>query len=803
MFLSRFRSRLNFRLINQHFPNWRGCSCVTRLVVLFVAIVSTNNLIADESGFGADYEAPTRSNDLFYGEALYEYHQGRFFEALTVLNVAKEKGGIKQHGDHPLLVEGGLMLAYGMTREAQQHFEQVLSPDMAAIVSDDARNQAWFYLGKVFYLEQDLVASQVALDNVNAEKLLEADEALFLEWRYLKAQISLSPESAIGPTSSVMPGDGRSSQNVEPPTTDLISNEGSLEESAEQNDLWSVYVVYNQALLRLDNGSEKQSVIDGLLKALDQLDLISSYHPQRAGSDVQIERNALRDRIYLSLGQIFLQQKAFTESVSYLQKIPYDSLVSDEALFQYAVAQSNLEQHALALSALNRLKERSLFTPWLQQVPYALAFLYEQLQEPMLAAQAYKAAGDHYEEALKSIKAQQASLNEETIVAALEVSFSFNEEEANDDYLSTERPELQAHKNSFQGTKELGDVLGGPDTDRDAYGRLRVRPSDFYLVNLLATEPFQIALRDLHELYKLQSSLRVWRSRLDSFALMLDTRKAQRERKLTTVKLSLDAQNAELWTKRFEEYKQAIETALSEEDLRFFMDESQIEFAEQIADAKRTLAALPAGEDKQAFGAKLERVEQYFEWWIADRYGVNRWAAQREISKLGEAIEEFRERRDYLQRELENSAFQAVLETRVSESGQRLDELSIQIGLVLATTREQLIEKVSNELERQSVEIAQYRLSSRHAQARLSDQLYRETNNEQAPGSEIEQNQPLNQEQNQERSSETNNGSDESGQLPTIEPQSSEGTSGVSNHKSKLESGLLRGLGYSSKGGLS
>ena len=803
MFLSHFSSQVRVHLSNQWLLNFLGRKFVMRLVILFTPIAAANNLVAETSSLDSDYEAPTRANDLLYGEALYEYHQGRFFEALTVLNVAKEKGGIKQHGDHPLLVEGGLMLAYGMTREAQKHFEQVLSPDVAALVSDDARNQAWFYLGKVFYLEQDYVASQIALTNVNAEKLLESDESLYFEWRYLNAQISLNAESTTVPASSSMPDDVGNIQNDEPPIKERIADNESLEESAKQNDLWSVYLVYNQALLGLQNDSEKQTVVDGLLKALEQLHLISSYHPTSADSDVHIERNALRDRIYLSLGQILLQQKAFAESVSYLEKIPYDSLVSDEALFQYAVAQSNLEQHALALAALNKLNERALFTPWLQQVPYALAFLYEQLEEPMLAAQAYKAAGDHYEEVLASIKAQQASLNEDTIVSALEVSFSHNEEEADNDYLSPERTELQAHKNSLPGTIALGDVLGTPDTDSDAYGRLRVRPSDFYLVNLLATEPFQIALRDLHELYKLQRSLRVWRSRLDSFVLMLATREAQRERKLATVKSSLGAQNPELWKQRFEGYKQAIERALSEEDLRFFMDESQIEFAEQIADAKDKLAILPAGEDKQAFGAKLDRVERFFEWWIADRYGVNRWAAQREISKLGEAVEEFGGRRAYLQRELENNAFQAALETRVNESGQRLDDLSIQIELVLATTREQLIEKVAKELQRQSAEIAQYRLSSRHAQARLSDQLYRALNNEQAPDPEIEQTQEQSQEQNQERALENSTDSEEGGQLPNIEPQNSEETRGASNDISKIESRLLSVRDYFLKGGLS
>ena len=51
------------------------------------------------------HQKPNRANDLSYGGVLYEYHQGNAFEALSLLNVAKQKGGIHGHGEHPDLVE--------------------------------------------------------------------------------------------------------------------------------------------------------------------------------------------------------------------------------------------------------------------------------------------------------------------------------------------------------------------------------------------------------------------------------------------------------------------------------------------------------------------------------------------------------------------------------------------------------------------------------------------------------------------------------------------------------------------------
>ena len=51
-----------------------------------------------------------QAKDLKYGSVLYELYQGHAFEALSALNVAKVRGGITGHNNHPALIEGSLML---------------------------------------------------------------------------------------------------------------------------------------------------------------------------------------------------------------------------------------------------------------------------------------------------------------------------------------------------------------------------------------------------------------------------------------------------------------------------------------------------------------------------------------------------------------------------------------------------------------------------------------------------------------------------------------------------------------------
>lgn len=634
----------------------------------------------------ADIDYPAQAKDLLYGEALFHYYQGQSFEALTLLNVAKERGGIKGHADHPLLVEGGLLLAYGMVNEAQSHFESVLAEELEARVPVGVRNQAWFYLGKVHYLAQDFSSAEAAFSHLDLEQLADDSPENSEELVYLKAQLKLK----------------------NPGSHDLNTLDV---ESFPENSLFSVYIRYNQALLaspnQVNDVGSRQS-LEKLLASLKTLSLESDEDKH--------ERDLLGDRIRLTLGQLYLEEKDYSRAAGHLKKVSFDSPFSEQALFNYAVAMAHNEDYSLALSALNRLRDTYLFTPWLQQVPYALAYLYEQMGEPSLALQAYQSAGAHYDLQLEQLLLQQSELNEDTLLLAIATPKIEGDAGVLIDGDQTDE--------TVMGSRAL--QLGAGHVENDAYGRINVYPSDFSIAELLSGERFQWGLRDLHELYKLGGSLSVWDKRLASFELMLETRETQRNERLRVVEKELETQQASRWIEQQSAYEKVINAALAEEDIEFFMDESQMEFAEQIRDARQTLSLLPDDEDKVEYEQKLSRIEGYFAWWIADRYGVNRWSAQSEMKQLGRSMDEFILRHAKLKTELANVMFQDALVSRVESAKSRLTEIREQLALGLANVRERLLVQVREELERQSVEVSRYRLASRHAQARIADSIYRD-----------------------------------------------------------------------------
>jgi len=622
-------------------------------------------------------ELPQRAADPAYGVALYEYYQGNAFEALTRLNVAAAEGGIDGHGDHPALVEGGLMLSYGMTHEAGALFRELLDEDAA--VAPGTRNQAWFYLGKVFYLEQDPVAARDALERVDDELLEDENEELYHEWLYLRGQLALAGTAATN---------GR--------TVD------ELIEALPESSPWRAYLLYNQAVGRLAEGQTEEAMSD-----LASLDSLLSELPELE-SPLSDEMSALRERVKLSMGRLHLSQGDFAGAMASLEQIALDGVFSDQALFDYAVAASREGNAGLALQALNTLQQRPLFTPWLQQVPYARGFLFEQMERKQQALQAYREAASHYQSLSSRLLNEREQLTEARLIEALRFVREGDEPGhggAMDPALTRPQP-------------------GEPTVLTDAYGRVEVRPGDYSLAGLLATEPFQLSLRDLHELYRMRDSLRQWQKQLESFDIMLETRTQQREQRIRETREALDELNADQWLARQAQYRREIEAALAREDLRFFMTQEQHELADRLAQVEQTLSQLPDDESTRKQRQTFQRMKAYFNWRIADDYAVNRWAAEKQLRELDQAMEVFVDQRALIEREMASGGENQALAARVAARRTALEQLQGEVDKALSAARGELLTLVDDELQQQSGEVRGYLRASRHAAARLADELF-------------------------------------------------------------------------------
>ena len=629
--------------------------------VLFTGALLWLTMIAPAQ---ADEPQPERAEDLRYGWVLYEYHQGNAFEALTQLAVAREQGGIDGHGDHPALVEGGLMLSWGMTREASRLFTELLGADGAgSTLSTDVRNQAWFYLGKVFYLEGDHDLASENLERVDGDILAEANHDLFREWIYLRARLAMM-SSRFGDESDL----------------------ASLRAKLEDTDIWSLYLRYNSAVSALAAG-------DAVTAEAELQALIAIIEQSTDSAEPEAERDGLLGRARLSLARLYLRDNQFDAALGVLGDMPLNGVFADQALFDYAVAAAGQGRPERALDALDTLSNRDLFLPWRQQVPFARAYVLEQMNRPQQALPAFKQAADHYQARIEELNNIRNRLSEENLMAQLDFS------------------------------RDSDGIL------TDSYGRLRVQPVDFGMAEVLASETFQQALAELNELYRMQSFVAERQSRFESFRVMLETREQQRQVRIAQTRRALENQQADQWQQLHQEFSEKISEALTEEDAGFFMTSKQKALRDKLDEVEETLAGLPDDATTASQRATYQRMRAYFDWWIADDYGVNRWAAQKQLRELNREMDRFQAQRQRVETLMADDARHAELARRIAASERELATLGEEIADALGIARQALLSQVDSMLVAQQEELNGYLLASRHAQARLADQLFRASQN--------------------------------------------------------------------------
>ena len=612
----------------------------------------------------ADEPGPERAKDLRYGWALYEYHQGNVFEALTQLAVAREQGGIEGHGDHPALVEGGLMLSWGMTREASKLFTELLGSDGAgSTLSPEVRNQAWFYLGKVFFLEGNRELAGENLERVDGEILAEANHDLFREWVYLRARVAMM------------------SSRIED-----VSKLTSLKEQLEDTDIWSLYLQYNSAVAALDAG-------DVATAEAELQTLIAIIQQSADSAKPEAERDGLLDRARLSLARLYLRDGRFDAALEILGDMPLNGVFADQALFDYAIAAAGQGRPDRALDALDTLSSRDLFLPWRQQVPFARAYVLEQMNKPQRALPAFRQAADLYQARIEELDIIRNRLTEESLMAQLDF------------------------------TRDSDGIL------TDSYGRLRVQPADFGIAEVLASETFQQALAELNELYQMQSFIAERQSRFESFRIMLETREQQRQVRIAETRRALENQQADQWQTLHEEFRETIATALAEDDAQFFMTAEQKALRDKLNEVEETLAGLPDDATTARQRETYRRMRAYFDWWIADDYGVNRWAAQKQLRELDREMQHFQAQRQRVETLMSDDDRHAELARRISASESELATLGQEVAVALSNARRILLSQVDSMLVAQQEELNGYLVASRHAQARLADQLFRRSQN--------------------------------------------------------------------------
>ncbi|MGA0610903.1 hypothetical protein [Caldimonas sp. KR1-144] len=272
--------------------------------------------------------------DPHYGDALFFFFQERYFTSVTNLMVSQHFERMPSHVDDAEVLRGGLLLSYGLHREAGQIFERLAATTTAPAV----RDRAWFYLAKIRYQRGLVDEAHAALQRIgDALPKSFAEERALLHANVLMARGDYAGASA------------------------LLSSLQLPEASP--------YVRFNLGVAQVRSGDAAGG--SALLDALGRA-------PTPAGANAD-EFRTLRDRANVALGFAALQDNRPEDARVALERVRLEGLHSNKALLGFGWAAAAMKNPKQALVPWTELAARDPSDAAVLEariaVPYALAEL--------------------------------------------------------------------------------------------------------------------------------------------------------------------------------------------------------------------------------------------------------------------------------------------------------------------------------------------------------------------------------------------------------------------------------------------
>jgi tetratricopeptide (TPR) repeat protein len=241
------------------------------------------------------------------------------------------------------------------------------------------------------------------------------------------------------------------------------------------NSPYFPYFLFNAAIAYLGAGN--------LTAAVSNLERVTGY------SNVSEELAVLADRARHGLAELAMQNGRLAAAWTYLSSIRTTGLYSNRALLTYAWAAINQRQYHQAIPALEILNGRSIALPEVQEAKVLLAHVYEQGGNNRRALQRNIMAEEEFAEGLRSISEARR------IIAGQDVPREF-----------VSNIEILMDNTNWQ-------------TSQPSLDYQKLTP---FLVDLMASNAFTEALRELADLYVIQENLKYWSDQADQHRLILE-----------------------------------------------------------------------------------------------------------------------------------------------------------------------------------------------------------------------------------------------------------------------------------------
>ena len=328
---------------------------LTRIALAAGVMLAACTALADD-GRPPNHEI----KDPHYGDALFHFFQDHYFTSVTTLMASQQFERVVHHDDEAEVLRGGMLLSYGLTKEAGQIFARLIDKGASPTV----RDRAWFFLAKIRYQRGYLPEAENALAQVenNLPTALEEERIL------LQANLLMSH------------GDYNGAADV--------LNSMSLKATSSR------YARFNLGVALLKLRETPRSIARGTT-------ILDDVGRMRAENE---EYRSLRDRANVALGFSALSEGDPTAARNYLQRVRLKSLQSNKALLGFGWAADSLKDPKLALVPWLELADRDVGDSAALEARIAVPYAFVKLGAYGQALERYNTAISAFEQENKALK---------------------------------------------------------------------------------------------------------------------------------------------------------------------------------------------------------------------------------------------------------------------------------------------------------------------------------------------------------------------------------------------------------------
>lgn len=309
-----------------------------------------------------------------YGDTLFHFYQDKYFSAVTSLMVSQHFTRLAPHDDDGEILRGGLLLSYGMHREAGQIFAQLIERNAPPSV----RDRAWYYLAKIRWQRGLPREAEEAITRIGGKLPtgLEEDRGL-LHANLLMARQDFAGAAAVLRAMSDAKNPSRASH----------------------------FARFNLGVALVKSGDMPTGSV-----LLDEVGRMPGTNE---------EQRSLRDRANVALGFSALQDGRSEDARTVLQRVRLQSLQANKALLGFGWAAANAKQHEQALVPWTELAGRSVSDAAVLEAKIALPHAYAELGAYGQSLEGYQSAVSQFDSEQRALKESIAAIQSGKLIAGL------------------------------------------------------------------------------------------------------------------------------------------------------------------------------------------------------------------------------------------------------------------------------------------------------------------------------------------------------------------------------------------------